>query len=81
MKLSTPRVDIEEWFKREEKRFSSKDEEEFQKKIIDYFKETKRRHPEDEKMTRLIEIAKDVRIIEVGIIRRIYGFFRRLLRV
>jgi hypothetical protein len=75
-------VDIEEWFKREERRLSAEDEGEFQKKIKDYFKEASRKHPEGEKMDRLVEIAKDMRLIKkVGIFRRILGAFRRLFRV
>ncbi|KON28239.1 hypothetical protein AC481_02480 [miscellaneous Crenarchaeota group archaeon SMTZ-80] len=79
--MSTPRADIEEWFRREERRLSAKDEGEFQKKIKDYFKEADRRHPDEEKMKRLVNIAKDMRLIErIGIFRRIIRFFRGVLR-
>ena len=79
--MSTPRTDIEEWFRREERRLSAKDEKEFQKKIKDYFKEAKRRHPDEDKMARLVNIAKDMRLIEkVGIFRRIVRFFRGVFR-
>ena len=82
MRLSTPRADIEEWFKREETRLLAKNEDEFQKKINDYFRDAGKRSPGDEKMARLVDIAKDTHLIrKVGILRRIIGLFRRVFRI
>lgn len=79
--MTTPRIDIEEWYKRQEEELSATTLDEFHRRIEEYFKETGKNPPTGKKLERLTKIASDMYLIKrVGILRRTIRFIRRLLR-
>jgi hypothetical protein len=79
--VTTPRAEIEEWYRRAKEELYAQTPDEFQLKLTDYFTKAGLSPPSGKNLQRLTNIASDQHLIkQVGVFRRIVRFFRGLLR-